>query len=514
MHATTPLGTRHLRRVGVVVALFAIALAGLPVDAAAGSQLEERIRSAIDRAGLRSSPVAVSVRDVATGRELVEISDRTPMLPASNMKLYTSAAALQVLGPDHHFHSSVVLDGDRLWVIGGGDPGLGDPILLEEAGWTGTDGSARSGQGVEALLSEIARAIQDSLAPRDGADPVIREIVVDDRVFDREHVHPDWPRDQLDKRYCAEVAGVNFGLNVLHLELGPDARGRPMITRMVPRMPWVVPGEELSTSPGRNTAIGVRRSPGRNDLVIYGNVTEPVSADVTLSSMPMNFARLLADRLEARGIAVGGCRVVDLEEAAPVAGTDGAEELLRIRTPLASVVERCNTDSQNLHAECLLKSVGHSVELEPGSWENGSRAVRMLMVERLGSDHAREFVVADGSGMSRSNRVTAETTTAWLSSFSEDPRIGALFVRSLADPADAGTIKRRFDGLPAGVRLACKTGYIRGVSCLSGVLSAEDGRTYAFSILCNEIPSAVGVSGAKRLQERIVDLLARDLLGG
>ncbi|MEE2682140.1 MAG: D-alanyl-D-alanine carboxypeptidase, partial [Planctomycetota bacterium] len=330
--------------------------------------------------------------------------------------------------------------------------------------------------------------------------------------FDRNHVHPDWPRDQLDKRYCAEVAGMNFALNVLHLELDTDRSGKPMIAQMVPRMPWLTPEEELTAKGGRNTAIGVRRSPGRNDLVIYGNVTEPVGADVTLSRMPLNFARLLEDRLKQAGVRAGKARVVALTEASPLASTADSREILRITTPIAKVVERCNTNSQNLHAECLLKSVGHEVELAPGSWENGSRAVRMLVVERLGPEHASSFHQADGSGMSRKNRITAETTTAWLASFREDPRLGSLFVESLADPRDAGTIKRRFDDLPAGVELACKTGYIRGVSCLSGLLSVGADQCYAFSILCNDIPARVGVAGAKRLQERIVDLLASDLL--
>merc|ERR1712185_855520 len=111
----------------------------------------------------------------------------------------------------------------------------------------------------------------------------------------------------------------------------------------------------------------------------------------------------------------------------------------------------------------------------------------MLVVGRLGPKHAAGFRQADGSGMSRENRITAETTTAWLASFGKDPELGPLFIESLAHPQDAGTIKRRFDDLPGGVELACKTGYIRGVSCLSGLLSVGPDRRYAFSILCNEI---------------------------
>ena len=489
-----------------ILGLFLALALPASIAVAAGQNLESQIRNAIDQAGLRNAPVSVNVREVASGRELVEIKDDQAMMPASNMKIFTSAAALQVLGTDHTFATSFILEGDRLWVVGGGDPGLGDPVVLEESGWEGTDGLPRSGQGVEQLLYEVTEAIKASGVTQ------LREIVVDDRIFDRNHVHPDWPRDQLDKRYCAEVAGMNFALNVLHLDLSPASNGKPVISSMVPRMPWLVPGEELTTSRKKNTAIGVRRSPGRNDLVIYGNVVEPVGADVTLSQMPLNVARLLKNRLEQLGVSVGEARIVALTEAAPTTSASDSREILRITTPITKIVERCNTNSQNLHAECLLKTVGHEVELSPGSWENGSRAVRMLMVERLGPEHAADFRQADGSGMSRQNRITAETTTAWLASFSEDPELGPLFIESLADPEDTGTIKRRFDDLPSGVELACKTGYIRGVSCLSGLLSVGEDRRYAFSILCNDIPSRVGVSGAKRLQERIVDLLATDLL--
>ena len=102
-----------------------------------------------------------------------------------------------------------------------------------------------------------------------------------------------------------------------------------------------------------------------------------------------------------------------------------------------------------------------------------------------------------------------QSTNAW-----KDPELGELFLESLADPLDTGTIKRRFDDLPSGVELACKTGYIRGVSCLSGVVGVGDGRRYAFSILCNEIPSSVGVRGAMAMQERIVDLIIDELMAG
>ena len=326
---------------------------------------------------------------------------------------------------------------------------------------------------------------------------------MDDRIFDRNHIHPDWPRDQLDKRYCAEVAGLNFGLNVVHIEAAPaKSGGKPVITSMTPNLPWILPKNEMHSKreKGAVTRIGIRRSPNSNKLTVYGRILSPIGADVTISDVPDVFARLLKIRLEAAGIDVGSAstrrRRVKRPARAPTASRCG--NCSGSSTPLATVLERCNTNSQNLYAESMLKRMGHENELAPGSWANGSRAVRMVVIDRLGPEHADGIRQSDGSGMSRRNTVTAETVTAWLTSFAQDEALGTTFIESLADPEKSGTLKGRFDDLPSDIEFACKTGYINGVSCLSGLVSElrAAGATPSASS-ATRFPSKVPIRSAK-----------------
>ncbi len=175
-----------------------------------------------------------------------------------------------------------------------------------------------------------------------------------------------------------------------------------------------------------------------------------------------------------------------------------------VTTQLADILNRCNTDSQNLYAESLLKRVGHDVSGEPGSWSNGAAVARMVLSERLGPATAASTVIADGSGMSRLNRISAETMVRWLESIAEQPTIGETFIKSLAT-AGNGTLTRRFREHPPLNTLYAKSGAIDGVRCLSGYLVNEPtGRMIAFSVLCNELNTGEASSNAMKLHEQIV----------
>ena len=183
-------------------------------------------------------------------------------------------------------------------------------------------------------------------------------------------------------------------------------------------------------------------------------------------------------------------------------------------------MERCNEQSQNLYAESLLKRVVHERLGGPGTWADADTAIKAIARERLGPGSAAllEGVrIDDGSGLSRGNTLTPTFVTAWLDSFVDDPELEEVFIESLSrggDPDD-GTLRRRFkdilvDGkrtsLPGGYRVDGKSGYINGVSCLSGYVTGPDGRRWSFSVLCNGVGH--DVRGAKTLQERIVREIA------
>ncbi|QOJ16149.1 MAG: D-alanyl-D-alanine carboxypeptidase/D-alanyl-D-alanine-endopeptidase [Phycisphaeraceae bacterium] len=489
------------RRLALLASLLMLALV-LP----AWADLQDEVARAINQSGLRGATIAISIRDPDTDRTLVRVNDRQPMIPASNMKLLTTGAALHVLGPDFAFETRIVLQGDRLIVIGDGDPGLGDPELLPMV-------AAGDKQGV--TIEEFLQLLVAPIAER--ITGPISELIVDDRVFDRAFFHPGWPRDQLQFRYCAQVAGLNFHLNILHFFPVPQRDQKPDVSRFEPHAPWLDLTSNRATSnpdPKIGNTFGVARPIDANRFTFLGNVKEPAREPVrvTLHDAPDFFARLLADRLNKRGVRVAAARAAsDADAFDPDRQTIVAP---LVRTPIGTAITRCNRESYNLYAECLLKRAGHAVTNgnQPGSWANGAAAVRLAAQQRLTDPTLLDdLIVSDGSGLSRDNRVSAALLTAWLGSFHRDPQRGGPFIDSLAVGGVSGTLENRFkDAQFSGFTIHAKSGFINEVSCLSGYVTAADGRRLCFSVLVNDI-RAGGVAAARTLQEAVVAAIAREL---
>jgi len=171
---------------------------------------------------------------------------------------------------------------------------------------------------------------------------------------------------------------------------------------------------------------------------------------------------------------------------------------------MATVLERCNVESRNIYADALLKRAAHEATHRPGSWRDGAALVRREVRARTGTDVVE---VADGSGMSRRNAVSPMVLAKWLASFKRGTPEGDALLDSLSTQ-DRGTISRRFGGALklAGCTIEGKTGYIRGVSTLSAVITAPDGRCAAFSVLCNGIGG--DTTAAKKLQRSVVEAIA------
>ncbi len=459
------------------------------------------VELAIKTTVMPGAKVAVSICDTQSSRTLVSVNAAVPMIPASNMKLFTSGAALHVLGPDFEFVTRLLRDGDRLIVVGDGDPGFADPYLLDEMQIGDQDGI-----DLESFLQIwVTRVVGTGLKS-------ISEIVVDDRVFDREFVHPTWPVDQLNRRYCAQIAGLNFHLNLLHFYPRPRKGMRPDITIFEPAARWLKLTNRATSNDGvhDNNTAWIARQIGTNNLTFLGNVKFPYRSPVpvTVHDMPAFFVRLLAARLEAAGVEVGGYRLIGMQEP-----PSGGELVAAVRTPMSTVMTRCNRDSCNLYAECLLKRMGAALTPQSGSWINGSAILRHVIHERLADPTvSAKVLVADGSGLSRENRVTAESITAWLNTFPNDERLGPTFIGSLAVAGKTGTLRKRFKNKNAklhGALIQGKSGFINNVSTFSGYVTMPDGQRRSFSILVNGFDGPA--RPAKKLQETIVVAIAADM---
>ncbi|MBS0186890.1 MAG: D-alanyl-D-alanine carboxypeptidase/D-alanyl-D-alanine-endopeptidase [Planctomycetes bacterium] len=492
--------TKNWRLFPVALALCAAAACSLPVAAQA---LQGEVDRLLHGSKLGKSRVGISIVDARTGEILAAKNSEQEFCPASNMKLLTTGAALWTLKPDFVYKTELRLDGDRLVVVGSGDPAFGDPEILQNASPRLT---------VSDMMNTLTGSVTKAGVKR------LSEIVVDDRIFDREFVHATWPKDQLDRWYCAEVSGLIFHANVLDVYPRPGSDGQRPSVSIDPETSIV----EIDVSKSRSVSTGsnsvwLKRDASDNRFQLMGDVrfpsTQPVR--VTLTQNPTFFGQLLADKLEHAGVVISGApstvpggggtgpavRVADPGENL------GAERTIAvITTPLADVVRRCNVESYNLYAEAMIKRIGHDVTGQAGSWENGASVIRMLLSEKVGPDAAKETIVRDGSGMSKDNRVSPATMTRWLAALANDKNVSQMFIHSLPKPGE-GTLERRFKNRPRN-QLFAKSGYIRNVRCLSGyVIDEKDGHVITFSILANDVPAGEEDQAALQLHEQVVALI-------
>ncbi|MDX2130640.1 MAG: D-alanyl-D-alanine carboxypeptidase/D-alanyl-D-alanine-endopeptidase [Planctomycetota bacterium] len=483
----------------------AFVLAACLFPAAAGAQslaLSNEVSRAVSNAKLGAATVGISIRDVTSGQVLSDVRADQPMIPASNMKVLTSGAALLALSPAFQFRTELVQDGDRLVFKGSGDPALADPDLLARMNPRLT---------VSDVLGVLAGAAQKAGVVQ------ATEIVVDDRVFDRQFVHPSWPTEKLDRGYSAEVAGVNFHANVLLAFPGPGRGGAGSLPTysIQPDAPWIeVENRARTTSQGKNS-VWLSREPFSNRFTLRGEVRQAaqVGVEITIHNPPEFVGQLLADHLSRAGVRIGDGTGGSTSRVASEGDVfEGGRVIAAVNTPIEEVLHRCNSDSANLYAEALLKRLGHEVTREPGSWSNGGAVLRMMISQHLGARAAGDVTIADGSGLSRDNAVAPATLTRWLGVLASNDAARDMFTASLARPGQ-GTLRRRFSGVRLQNELYAKSGFINGVRTLSGyVVDPSSGRRVAFSVMVNDIRTDTQTAGALNLHEDVVKIIDRYLV--
>jgi D-alanyl-D-alanine carboxypeptidase/D-alanyl-D-alanine-endopeptidase (penicillin-binding protein 4) len=511
-------------RVLVTLLAWAILLTAAP---AARADRAAAVSDGISRA-IAAHPVkgaSISVQVVALGQTpqdqqvLYSRSAGRPMIPASNLKLLTTAAALETLGHEFHFRTQLLVRGDaasgevELAVIGDGDPTFGDAELLKGiAGWD-----------TRTVFTSWATLLRQQGVTR------ISTIRLDDSVFDQEHVHASWPLNQRHRWYEAQVGGLNLNINCLDVHVFRRGGETAMGYRLDPPTRYATVENTLRT--GSKNAVVLTRPEGTNRILLGGttNAREQGPLQVTIDNPTAYFGAVFAEVLREQGIDCGEAiqdRTIRQEwesRSTPPVDTDAAEmagatddpagiapwrALAVHETEMATVLARTNKDSINLYAEALAKRLAHTATGDPGSWAAAEGVVKAYL-ERLGSD-PDPIRMADGSGMSRESRVTAQSLCAVLAAMHHHAAAD-LFRSSLSEAGEDGTLQRRFgDKSRQGLRgrVFGKTGYISGVCTFSGYLHGRDGRWYAFSILVND---SNDLARAQQLQEEIVAAVDRSV---
>jgi D-alanyl-D-alanine carboxypeptidase/D-alanyl-D-alanine-endopeptidase (penicillin-binding protein 4) len=437
--------------------------------------------------------VGIHVVDAHTGTTLYGRNADKAYRAASNTKILTAAAALELLGLGYEFETVLLAGGPvqggelrgDLILRGGGDPTIGGRYEDEDA-------------------EQVFRRWANVLRAR-GIRSVSGGVVVDDRFFDRQTRHPDWTRYSTWKWHYTTVGAAAINDNCVTVRVSPGpAVGKPAVVRLIPAATPVQPLDVCKTS-SKKHSIWFDREAGSDVVKIGGYCRAGTEGYEGLVSVP-DPARYTAVVLRAvlvdEGISVkGAARVAEDDEPRP---PPAAEALCSRRVALAPVLRTMLQRSHNHYAEQLFKTMG-AEEFGKGTYESGSRAVTGVL-RRMGFADGT-FSIADGSGLSRENKVPPALLTAALTR-SAAGRDQEFFASLLAEPGEDGTLRKRLKDEPYCSSVRAKTGYLNGTGALSGYATTKSGRRVAFSILVNDdhSPNRKGTMGS------VVDSICRAIV--
>jgi D-alanyl-D-alanine carboxypeptidase/D-alanyl-D-alanine-endopeptidase (penicillin-binding protein 4) len=453
-------------------------------------ELRARIREITSRPAFASSQLALKIVSLETGRVIYEENAHKWMQPASNMKLYTVAAALDRFGPDYRFVTSVYAPArpDRTGTIKGDLTvyGRGDPTYATRFNPEGEEKNYY--RAIDELAARVVAA---------GVRKIEGDLVGDESYFAGVALAPGWEWDDLQWWYGAEVSALTVNDNSVDLSVKPGARvGDPCFITVGPPTSLVTVIDRTRTSArGTPRELVVHRPLGQNNIEVSG--TMPIddrgfTASVAVSRPAMMFAAMLRASLERHGVVVTGqTRTIDArgraDSATPLEVSSLVELATRQSPPLSTIAAQTMKPSQNLYTELLLRALGKADATDPKktSEESGVAAVRSLLT-KAGIDGGR-LVLIDGSGLSRGNLVTAEATLQLLV-YMNRHRFGSEFRLALPVAGVDGTLRNRMKGTPAQGNVRAKTGTLGTATSLSGYVFSATGERLAFSLMINNPP--------------------------
>lgn len=480
-----------------IIGLLFVCVLGRVAWAGSYEALGDEIRALAAAPNL--AKVKVGIRVVALGIEqpqLVYAQNADELFkPASNQKVLTTAAALTMLPPDFQYRTLLGMLGRDLVIIGAGDPSIGDPKLAKA-----------QRQSVTGVFERWADRMKT-----EGIHAVPGDLIFDDSVFDTEFVPASWRQQHnLEDWFAAPVGGLNFNDNCVDVILTPGQKGKPAIVELVPN--WVKV-DNTSVTAGAGQPVIRRASVDPLTISVSKSVSRP-TGNGNPTSIPVVdpgdfFAQTVRSVLTSKGIKIEG--KVRRQRVRQADGSLPSE--FRIVAACESkpidFLWRMNKSSLNVFAEAMLKSLGaYSGRGKAAGTRTAGAAMMREFLTKAGVK-TDGFVIDDGSGLSHNNRISPASLCETLVYMDRQLPIRKQWWAGLATPGDPdGTLRSRMPSLKGSVY--GKTGYIAGVSALSGyVVAADRKRYFAFSILCNDTNKSKGGSfAARKLEEEVCKKLA------
>jgi D-alanyl-D-alanine carboxypeptidase/D-alanyl-D-alanine-endopeptidase (penicillin-binding protein 4) len=441
----------------------------------------ERAEQLLDSGTAGQGEWGALVIDAQTGETIYQRNAEKFFVPASNMKLLTTAFALATLGSDYRFRTTAetrgVIDADGtlsgdVVLVGRGDPNLSNrrfPFLSKEE----FDGVP------ERVLSEMA----DAIVAR-GVKAISGDIVGDDSYFPAERYPNGWEIDDMVWEYGAAISAIVVNDNTVKLALTPGLNaGDAVQAEVSPATPdFFVENRVLTSIAEAKADLRLSRDPGSSVVLVTGTLPArhaPRILTLAVEDPARHAAALLKNLLEKRGVSVGGvARAVHESVNLPDPPRILAEHT---SVPIGESVKLVNKISQNLHTEMYLRAAAR----QTCAWKTPEELVNVPkgFYAQAGIVDG-DVVQADGSGLSRHDLVTPRALAAVLQYAQKEPWFDAYYA-SLPIAAVDGTLEDRMKNTPAAGRIHAKSGSLEHVRTRSGYAETASGRRLIFSFMGN-----------------------------
>lgn len=446
----------------------------------AGAQTPAPVKWLLQAPYMRGASFSLVVKDVQEGRTVYSYDTDRLQSPASVLKTVATATALEILGEDYRYPTTLEYDGilengtleGNLYIKGSGDPSLG---------------SSHFAPGQNKFLSTWIAALQKA-----GIKHITGSVISDESIFDTEGVSIKWLREDMGNYYAPGSYGISIFDNMYKLSLQTGAAGtRPVLKGTEPDIPFIQFKNYLKAAPVSSDSAYIIGAPLDDVRYLYGVLPANREAYVLKGDIPdpaLYLARYLTDQLQQKGIRVDGspsCYRIEVEENRWKKGE--RKEIVTTYSPtLREIASICNHVSHNLYADALVKTVG--LQYKPrrnemiSSFGRGVQVVKEYW-EKKGLD-VFPLRMNDGSGLAPADKVSAGFMGELLVYMATESAVSDAFIASLPQAGIEGSVRNFLKGSKLQGKAHLKSGGITGVRSYAGYIT-KDGRTYAVAVFSN-----------------------------
>ena len=446
----------------------------------AGAQTPAPVKWLLQAPYMRGASFSLGVKDVQEGKTVYSYDTDRLQSPASVLKTVATATALEILGEDYRYPTTLEYDGilengtleGNLYIKGSGDPSLG---------------SSHFALGQNKFLSTWIAALQKA-----GIKHITGSVISDESIFDTEGVSIKWLREDMGNYYAPGSYGISIFDNMYKLSLQTGAAGtRPVLKGTEPDIPFIRFKNYLKAAPVSSDSAYIIGAPLDDVRYLYGVLPANREAYVLKGDIPdpaLYLARYLTDQLQQKGIRVDGspsCYRIEVEENRWKKGE--RKEIVTTYSPtLREIASICNHVSHNLYADALVKTVG--LQYKPrrnemiSSFGRGVQVVKEYW-EKKGLD-VFPLRMNDGSGLAPADKVSAGFMGELLVYMATESAVSDAFIASLPQAGIEGSVRNFLKGSKLQGKARLKSGGITGVRSYAGYIT-KDGKTYAVAVFSN-----------------------------